>query len=775
MRLLKQYILIIGIIMLPVLAVAQTPQFGNGYVNISKKKTGGKVEKNDTLEIRMSIHFPWGYNGGASGKIYRVRYLDSLPTNTQMLTGTGDSIYILTNEGVIYKKYTLAAGDDAAMYNPSPNASSGAYHIRINMGRNPGSPTNTNINPLSGTDSINLTNNYPYGQAPKWWTGHLFSTAYRVRVTGNPGDSIQIQPAKFVFKRTQGGADTMIVATPYKILIGVRDTLCQNGLDINLAGESGGTFNRSSTLNRTTGPSILVPGYTYQSSISASQSLNDGNYAIMNNLSPNGSTVINSRRVPNCTIAPAVPATDSCKNRMHNGYWFIAGDHTGTNTAAGNGPVAPGTQGGYMLMVNADYITTEAYRQTISGLCPDTYYEFSAWVKNICPLCGADSVLNGTLRPGVLPNLTFTFNNRDIYSTGEIDTVGWVKKGFMFKTGPSETSVTVSIRNNAQGGGGNDWALDDIRLSACVPTMSMNYTPYVLGCREQTSVDVRSSCVVRYSYNNSYVYYKWQRSTNNGVTWNDIAGTTGGPATPSLVGGLWQYTLNYNFIASGADSGHRFRVVTATSLSGLSSSTCAFTDGNSTYLRFITCSGIVKAKLLNFTGVINNNHAQLNWQTASEANVGQYEVERSTDGRNFTKIGQVPATNTNNMANYQLTDPEPLLGNAWYRLKMVDKDGLFEYSNIILLGNKSIGFEVLSVQNPFSNSIALRFTAPAASTVQADLFDAFGRRVASYKIATQRGYNNTNIANLPTLTSGIYTLRLQYGNEPVAFKLLRQP
>jgi hypothetical protein len=385
--------------------MAQSPQFGNGYINISKKKTGGKVETGDTLEIRMSIHLPWGYNGGANGRIYRVRYVDNIPTNTQMLTGSTDSIRILTNEGVTYKRYTLTTGDDAASYVSSPPPSQ--YNVRINLGRNPVAPINNSASNITGADSINLTNTYPYGNAPKWWTGHLFSTAYRVRVTGSVGDSVVIQPAQFIFKKSQGGLDTIITAVSYKILISAKDTLCQNGLDINLAGESNGTFGRSNTLNRGTGPSVLVPGYVYRNNVSATQDVPDGSYAIVNNLSPRASTNRNARRVPNCTTAPAVPATDSCNNRMFNGYWFIDGDHSGTSNATGNAPAAAGTNGGYMLLVNADYITTEAYRQTITGLCPDTYYEFSAWIRNVCPLCGGDSILNNTYRPGVLPNLTF--------------------------------------------------------------------------------------------------------------------------------------------------------------------------------------------------------------------------------------------------------------------------------------------------------------------------------------------------------------------------------
>ncbi len=80
-------------------------------------------------------------------------------------------------------------------------------------------------------------------------------------------------------------------------------------------------------------------------------------------------------------------------------------------------PPASATSSGYMLMVNADYVASEVYRQTINGLCPNTDYEFSAWVRNICPTCGIDSTGVAQYVPGVLPNLTFVLDNVDRYST----------------------------------------------------------------------------------------------------------------------------------------------------------------------------------------------------------------------------------------------------------------------------------------------------------------------------------------------------------------------
>jgi hypothetical protein len=449
-------------------------------VNVTKKTNGGVVETGDTLEIRMTIHV-------TTGSAYSVRYLDNVPINTTMLTGTADSIRVITNEGLTYKKYTLAGGDDAATYIPSP-LGAGQYNIKMNLGF--GTPTHAATTP--GTPAANtvasLTGAAMMSSAarPRGGGGLLFATSFRVRVTGTAGNVITLGSGSLVYRTSSDVAapDIVLNTVPYKIYISTPLNLCEDETGVNIAGEFGGTFGNGNTLNRSTGPTFPIPGYNYLNNVSATQAVGDGNYALVNNISPRSSVNKTSRRVPNCTIAPVVAPLDSCHNRMFGGHWDIDGDHSGTSTSAGNLPVAAGNPGGYMLMVNADYVASEIYRQTITGLCPNTDYEFSAWVRNICPTCGIDSTgaqFAGTVTspaqgyPGVLPNLTFVLDSVDRYSTGYLDTVGWQKKGFLFRTGPTQDSMTFSIRNNGQGGGGNDWVLDDITITTCLPTMS--YSP----------------------------------------------------------------------------------------------------------------------------------------------------------------------------------------------------------------------------------------------------------------------------------------------------------
>ena len=154
--------------------------------------------------------------------------------------------------------------------------------------------------------------------------------------------------------------------------------------------------------------------------------------------------------------------------------WDIIGDHTGAaNTSQGNPPcdttkpVSPTNPCGYMLIINSAYKTDTAFQYTVSNLCPNTNYEISAWMRNICYKCGCDSNGVGASgagyiplatgdSSGVQPNLAFQVNGVDYYTTGNIRYTGttptgsdatnsWIKKGFTYLTGINQTSFTLNL------------------------------------------------------------------------------------------------------------------------------------------------------------------------------------------------------------------------------------------------------------------------------------------------------------------------------------------
>lgn len=740
------------------------PRFGNSYVNVSKRSSGGVVQPGDTLEIRMTINH-------TTGTLYRLRYVDNVPSHTGMLTGTSDSIRVITNEGLTFRRYSLAANDDAGSYVASPGV--GQYNIRLNLGFGSYPPGATVNN--TETESTSATGRMIAGSdRPRGGGGMLFATAFRVVVTGVVGDTISLYPGKFIYQTTDGGADITLTATPFKILISSPMSLCSNATGVNNAQEFGGTFGIGNTLNRSTDLTYPIPGYTYLPNVSATVGVGDGRYAIVKNISPRSGTNRNAERTPTCPTS--LPSQDACANRMHTGHWDIDGDHTGTNNSVGNIPQADGVSGGYMLMVNADYVASESYRQTINNLCPNTYYEFSAWFRNVCPTCGIDSTGTTYLprQPGVLPNLTFTLDNLDRYSTGEVDyTGGWVKKGFMFVTGPAQTSATFSIRNNSQGGGGNDWVMDDISIATCLPNMSYSpsLNPNVCEGNALTIYDT-----VR-SYFNNYTHFIWQRSTNNGVSWTDVG--TSGNATPVLTpGGLYQYITSYTIPSSNthvSDSGNLYRVIVATTNTNLSSPSCQVTDGISIInLSVMDCGPVLSTDLLSFNGKLLDDHASLYWSASKEEGLVRYIVEKSFDGRNFHAIATLSGYNNGASVNtYSFKDPDALSGRVWYRIILNTDGSRRKYSSVIQLYKNMEAYAFGNVINPFSHTLRFDVLVNANSTVNIELIDLNGKLVRREKQVVYAGVNSLQLADTDGLAAGLYTLRVTNNGQVLTKRVMK--
>ncbi|MFI5188345.1 MAG: T9SS type A sorting domain-containing protein, partial [Chitinophagales bacterium] len=744
---------------------------GNSYVNISRKTTGGVVQPGDTLEIRFTVNH-------TSGTMTALRFVDNVPAKTSMLTTSNDSIRIITNEGLTYKRYTVASGDDAASYKASPSA--GEYNIRMNLGFSSGAAPNV---PTVMTNAATSANGQmSSSDKPVGGGGLLFAISYRVVVTGVVGDTITLFPGQFIYNN--GITDVTLTATPFNILITNPLNLCVNSIGLNNAVENGGTFGSGTTLNRSTDLTTPIAGYTFIPDVSAFTAVNDGRYAIVKNMSPRSSPVSNARRQPNCNVAPAVGPNDplSCNNRMFGGYWYIDGDHSGTNNSIGNAPPDATTNSGYMLEVNADYVASEVYRQTITNLCPNTYYEFSAWVRNICPNCGIDSTgaqFAGTSTapangyPGVKPNLTFTLDSLDYYNTGEIDTVGWLKKGFVFKTTPSQTTASFSIRNNAQGGGGNDWTLDDIAIATCLPSMqySPSINPMVCQLNPLNIFDT-----VR-SYFNNYTDFKWERSTDLGNTWSDISAAV--DTTVTLIGSTYQFITKYTIPATQttlANSNDLYRVVVATSNSNLVNSACLYTDASTIItLNVLDCGPVLSVDLLSFNGKNNNGIADLLWVASKETEPVSYNVEKSMDGTIFNSIATVKGHGNANENNYyELTDPAVITGKVWYRIAVVNKDGKKKYSRVILLNDKSIDFGFSNVINPFSNEIDFEISVPENSRIDAILLNSSGKPVRKESFSAYEGVNSLSIPGTESLPAGMYILRAIYNDKVITKKMIKK-
>ncbi len=163
--------------------------------------------------------------------------------------------------------------------------------------------------------------------------------------------------------------------------------------------------------------------------------------------------------------------------------------------------------------------------------------------------------------------------------------------------------------------------------------------------------------------------------------------------------------------------------------------------------------------LLSFTASKQGAQNLLQWATTQEVNSSYFGVERSDDGVNFTSIGQVDAAGNSSLAkSYSLVDSKPVNGTDYYRLKMVDKDGKFSYSEIRSV-NEAVGFGVSIYPNPVENNLNLNFSSDKAETVEVVVVDNGGKVVAEQEVEVLAGASMQSI-NVGALSSGSYYVRV---------------
>ena len=181
-----------------------------------------------------------------------------------------------------------------------------------------------------------------------------------------------------------------------------------------------------------------------------------------------------------------------------------------------------------------------------------------------------------------------------------------------------------------------------------------------------------------------------------------------------------------------------------------------------------TCSAL-PLKLLSFNAVLSDKEVKTSWQTENEVNTAGFEVEKSADGRVFTKIGNVASANTGGVHHYGFTDQNPLPGISWYRLKSKDTDGKFTYSKTVAVNNVSrISLGILP--NPATGSVAITHTKAMAGA-EIRIVAADGRVVATLKTAFGNMITWIDVSKLP---KGSYIVTMQNGAESRAGKLMKR-
>lgn len=188
------------------------------------------------------------------------------------------------------------------------------------------------------------------------------------------------------------------------------------------------------------------------------------------------------------------------------------------------------------------------------------------------------------------------------------------------------------------------------------------------------------------------------------------------------------------------------------------------------YLKWQNPSGTpLPVELTSFTALVNNDQVNLNWQTETEVNNYGFEIERASasPSQGWEKIGFVEGHgNSNSLKDYYFNDLNLESGKYKYRLKLIDNDGSFDYSDVVEAEiEQSREFTVSqNFPNPFNPETAIKYSIPQNQKVTLIVYDVLGVEVRTLvNEEKSAGYYEVNF-DAANLASGVYYYKLQTGN-----------
>jgi hypothetical protein len=198
-------------------------------------------------------------------------------------------------------------------------------------------------------------------------------------------------------------------------------------------------------------------------------------------------------------------------------------------------------------------------------------------------------------------------------------------------------------------------------------------------------------------------------------------------------------------------------------------------EGEFVYVEVPSCY-LLPIELVNFEGWYNGSVNELHWTTLSEINSDKFEVQKSIDGLNFYTIGNVHAQGFSyDATNYIFYDDNPVPGINYYRLKMIDIDKSYEFSNTIAINIPGTSATVIQLYpNPANDVLNVSMHTSSASNILIAISDVFGKTlmINSFTNVSIADNLQLNISQLPAAAYFI-TITNTYTGEATKLKFIK--
>ena len=253
-----------------------------------------------------------------------------------------------------------------------------------------------------------------------------------------------------------------------------------------------------------------------------------------------------------------------------------------------------------------------------------------------------------------------------------------------------------------------------------------------------------SNPIITYTSVGNSGYVNIDYSTDSGITWDTIA--TSQPDDGDYKGWI---------VPNSPSTNCKIRI------SDVDGNPTAISDG------LFTITGIVPVELVSFTANAIENKIILKWKTATEINNYGFEIERRIYGdEGWEKVTFVEGNgNSSSLKNYEFVDNPVGGGKFEYRLKQIDVNGSFEYSNSVEADITPREYELSqNYPNPFNPVTNIKFSLPKAEKVKINIYNSLGEKVLSLVDKEYEAGVYKVELNASGFASGIYFYKIQAGS-----------
>lgn len=450
-----------------------------------------------------------------------------------------------------------------------------------------------------------------------------------------------------------------------------------------------------------------------------------------------------------CTAANTICAAGSPNTVTNfNDKQYVTGTGSGQNTVGAVWKfynVAMDNSTATPLQVNATITIESAYRATVTNFDDDNAQDQNGnatLASLFAPTISADQTLSSTDRAGYV-QFRITFYKNTMTGAGN-------------KWNANNYSETVQLT-------GLNYVHYDIDGTS---NLAHNYELRETGAVQQISATNPAITVNSNSELNPYNY------TGDGQTWRGFMGSTcNRDNTSKCAEVVAAFKFNGALSTVVFRMGYNYDRISG-NLNDRPGRLYASTFGCFTFPQPV----LLPVKLLSFSGSYHDNASALSWETESEVNFDHYEIERSGNGSDYAYAGRVAAQSGNSRKQYDFTDNlASANGNLfYYRLKMIDIDGKYKYSNVIMIRKDARSINGINVSpNPIvgGNTATVRITSVTPGKIDMRVIDLTGKIVLQQQSRVSEGTNSISINNLNHLQSGIYTVQVLQNDEAMTTKI----